>query len=101
MHGVTQDKRGWLARRWDRIAQKRVARGVHWLDLHGPMAWWMKVRPNQLNLWSSNDCVLGQVYGHTKNAPITPWVSVGFLSLFLRRRITREWQRVILERRGG
>lgn len=90
-----------LNNRWDRIAKERVARGVAWLDLYAPAGWWTSVRPNQLNLMNNTYCVLGQVFGHATKAKCPRWMHHGFVGLFLTPRLTREWIRVIEERRKG
>lgn len=43
--------------------QDRVARGVALLDERSP-GWVNKVSLNKLNMWSSADCIVGQVLGN-------------------------------------
>jgi len=44
--------------------ENEVARGIQALDEDGPVNWRERVVMTTLNMASSDDCVLGQVYGH-------------------------------------
>lgn len=48
---------------YKRALAETVARGIALLDEHGPEGWLEKIDPQDLNLQSTSQCVLGQVYG--------------------------------------
>lgn len=100
--------------------EKRVARGVKWLDANAP-GWTLKVNPDTLDLGTSRDCVLGQVYGDYNACPPIQSRATGNVARFAvrhgfdtaypphewgmthldRRALELEWCRVLRVRRGA
>jgi hypothetical protein len=85
---------------------ERVAAGAAFLDEQWP-GWWQRVALDQLDLGSCKRCILGQLSGDYDDG-LTDLgfsdmdaVSFGFNTYIGFDALTREWKRVITERRSA